>query len=153
MTYLVFARQAMVVFYMRYISKKPNYDKNILPSNVAGLVDGKVNIEKWGPNCWNATILFFNPKEEVKFVEQSDMVNWLATNTEEDPMKRCAPGSIVAFYNEDMGLIHTAIYVGIGTLYHKRGVGGDWEVITERRIRQIYFETDRYEYRIFKGAA
>lgn len=127
---------------------------SVLPNNVSKLTGN----HKEGPNCWNATMLFFNPKEEIRFVPPTEMIEWLEENTVKDDMKLCKPGTIIVLYNEDCqhtvdGLIHTAVYVAPGVLWHKRGMGGPWELVTEKELRAIYFETQRFEYRLFKEAA
>lgn len=127
---------------------------SVLPSNISKLTG---HIEE-GPNCWNATILYFNPKEKVRFISPEEMIEWLNNNTVQDEMKLCRPGTILALYNDDCehtvdGLIHTAVYVAPGVLWHKRGMGGRWEFITEKELRQIYFETQYFEYLLFKNLA
>lgn len=105
-----------------------------------------------GPNCWNATILYFDPNATVKYVPPQEMNEWLQANTTPDQFKFQATGSILALYTEDV-LIHTAVYVAPGILWHKRGCGGPWEFVTEKQLRQIYFEADRFDYLITKEAA
>ena len=107
---------------MRLLSKMVqglDVDDSNVPSHIMDL-DG---MKEEGPNCWNATIMFFDDSEEVRFVSEEEMKQWLNENTEKDTHKICAPGTILAMYN-DSGLIHTAVYVGKGTLFHKRGCGG-----------------------------
>ena len=117
--------------------RKPKYDASLIPSNIAPLIGSIVH----DPNCWNATIMYFDPKEPVRFTGQSDMEHWLNKNTVESLYQRCVPRTILALYNEDLGLIHTAVYIGDGVLFHKRGCGGHWEIITEKMLRAIYNET------------
>ena len=120
-----------------------------VPSNVMKLTGNK----EIGPNCWNATIMFFDEQEPVRYTPPEVMVEWLTKNTAEDNYKFQAVGSILVLFNEEQeeanGLIHTAVYVAPSILFHKRGTGGHWEFITEKQLRQIYFETTRSEYRLF----
>lgn len=105
-----------------------------------------------GPNCWNATIMFFDPDQKPQFTSCNEMIEWLNIFTTIDSMKFQAVGSILAMYQDGL-LIHTAVYVGPGILFHKRGMGGHWEFVTERQIRKIYYEANQFEYRLFKEIA
>lgn len=131
-----------------WFKKKPEVNMQGMPSNVVKLTGNKVQ----GPNCWNATILFFNPEAEVGYTSPEQMVEWLNNNTTEDQYKFCAVGSILALYNEADELIHTAVYVSPGILWHKRGIGGHWEFVTERQLKAIYFEAKRREHRVYSAA-
>lgn len=115
-----------------------------LPTNIMELTGTKVN----GPNCYNATMLFFEPNRHVRYIAPEEMVHWIESHTQPDPYKMCAVGSIIALYEDEL-LIHTAVFVAPGVLWHKRGCGGHWEFVTEKQLRRIYFETTRYEYRLF----
>lgn len=132
-----------------WFKKKPEINLSGMPENVMRLTGEK----KVGPNCWNATILFFEPTEEARYTSPEEMTEWLNSNTAIDEYKFCAVGSILALYNNKDLLIHTAVYVSPGILWHKRGIGGHWEFVTERQLKAIYFEAKRREYRIIKDAA
>ena len=97
-----------------------------IPENVLKLNGNK----EIGPNCWNATIMFFDDKEPVRYTPPEVMVDWLSKNTVEDQYKFQAVGSILVLFNDDIeeagGLIHTGVYVAPGILFHKRGTGGHW---------------------------
>lgn len=130
-----------------WFKKAPPIEFSIvgLPTNVIQLTNTKSS----GPNCWNATMLFFEPNQSIRYVPPEEMVDWLEHNTRQDPYKMCAVGSIIALYEDD-ALIHTAVFVAPGILWHKRGVRGHWEYITEKQLRSIYYETTRYDYLIYK---
>lgn len=117
-----------------------------LPSNVMELIGTK----QQGPNCWNATMLFFDPNRSIRYVTPEEMTEWLEHNTYRDEYKFCAVGSIIVLY-QDNTLIHTAIFVAPGILFHKRGCAGHWEFVTEKQLRSIYSETTRYDYRLYKS--
>lgn len=102
----------------------------------------------FGPNCWNATIKYFHNNHPVEFTSQEVMIMWLMNNTYEDQYKLQATGSILALYTHE--LIHTAVYVCPGILWHKRGCSGPYEFITEKELRRIYSEATSFEYRIAK---
>ena len=120
-----------------------------IPENVLKLNGNK----EIGPNCWNATIMFFDSLEPIRYTPPEVMADWLQKNTVEDQYKFQAVGSILVLFNDDIeeagGLIHTAVYVAPSILFHKRGTGGHWEFVTEKQLRRIYFETTRSEYRLF----
>ena len=132
---------------------KPKVNMSALPSNVSKLTGN----QEQGPNCWNATMLYFHTDEIIRFVAPDEMDEWLIKHTNEDYFKRCTPGSILVLYADperamcDSGLFHTAVWVQPSLLWHKRGCGGPWEFITEKELRKVYPETTRYEYRLFKG--
>lgn len=143
-----------------FFGLKPNVDMSALPSNVSKLTGNKEH----GPNCWNATMLYFHTDEIVRYVPPNEMNEWLSKNTTDDYFKTCAPGTILALYcqdyicededrpinSNDEGLVHTAVWVAPGLLWHKYGCGGPWEFITEKQLRKAYPEADRWEYRIIK---
>ncbi len=136
-----------------FFGLKPKVDMSTLPSNVRVLTG---NVQQ-GPNCWNATMLYFHTDEIIRWVGPEEMVEWLEKHTVDDYFKRCAPGSILVLYADPeraqcaSGLFHTAVWVQPGLLWHKRGCGGHWEFITEKELRKVYPETTRYEHRMFKG--
>lgn len=123
----------------------PNVDIKMLPSAVLRLT-GKVDHPA---NCWNATQIFFKD-EQHKFTSAEDMEVWLSNNTKPDDMNMCAPNSIIVMRQGEL-LIHTAVYVAPGWLWHKRGCSGHWEFVTPQQLRMIYFEADRFENRLLKS--
>ena len=123
--------------------KEKTVDISGLPPVILQLND----TTEYGPNCWNATIKYFDPNEPTQFVSCGDMALWLDRNTEEDIYKLQATGSILALYDEN-SLIHTAVYVSPGILWHKRGCSGPYEFITEKQLRLVYPEAIHYDYRI-----
>lgn len=116
-----------------------------LNSNVISLT-GK---QEFPANCWNATQVFFG-SNDVRHTTAEEMEHWLAANTIHDPMKSCSYGTILVFRQGNL-LIHTAVYVAPGILWHKRGVSGAWEFVTPKQAREIYFEADNFEYRLLKS--
>lgn len=135
-----------------FFGLQPKVDVSVLPSNVGRLTGNK----EYGPNCWNATMLYFHTDEIIRYVADPEMVEWLDKHTIEDYFKRCAPGSILVMYNDNStetqkGLWHTAVWVAPGILWHKFGCGGPWEFVTEKQIRRCYPEITRIEHRLFKG--
>lgn len=135
----------------KFFSRKSKLDISLLPNHIQPLI----NKSEDGPNCWNATILFFHEDEEVRFVPPSEMEEWLKENTYVDVHKTCAPNTILAMYgfwdgHEGEILLHTAVYVNKGILFHKRGCSGKWELVTEKQLREIYYETTRVEHLCIK---
>lgn len=135
-----------------FFGLKPKVDTSTLPSNVGKLTGNKA----FGPNCWNATMLYFHTDEITRYVEPEEMTQWLEKHTTEDQYKRCAPGSILVLHlnvDDDRTvnrLWHTAVWVAPGILWHKFGCSGPWEFITEKRLRLMYPEATDWKYRIFK---
>lgn len=127
--------------------RKPKFDTSNVPKHIMPLI----NTKKAGPNCWNATILFFKPSEEIRYVSPEEMIDWIHANTSDDEYKLCRPGDIFAMSNEDSGLLHTAVWVAPGILFHKRGIANEWEFVTEKQIRTIYHEATIFHYRILKS--
>lgn len=119
-----------------------NFDKSDVPEHIMNLIGTREE----GPNCWNATILFHKPDEEIRYVSPEEMEQWLKENTREDRYKRCEPGDILAFYDGCKDLIHTAVWVAPGILFHKRGVANGWEFMTQRKMRELYFEAIYFKY-------
>ena len=69
-------------------------------------------------NCWGATQKFFQPRQnKLHWADENEMKDWLETYT-----VKCNPKkhNIVAIYDNE-GLIHTAVHIGQGKYYHKRG--------------------------------
>ncbi len=120
-------------------------DISKLNSNVITLT-GK---QQYPANCWNATQVFFGSKE-IRHTTAEEMEEWLKANTITDNMQLCSPGTILVF-RTGSALIHTAVYVAPGILWHKRGVSGMWEFVTPKQAREIYFEADNFEYRLLKS--
>ena len=116
-----------------------------LNSNVIALT-GK---QQYPANCWNATQVFFG-HNEVKHTTALEMEKWLMDYTCTDPMNMCGVGTIMVF-RRGTELIHTAVYVAPGLLWHKRGVSGHWEFVTPKQAREIYFEADNFECRLLKS--
>lgn len=120
-------------------------DPSKLNTNVIALT-GKA---QYPANCWNATQVFFGSKE-IRHTTAEEMEIWLKANTIADDMQLCMPGTILVFRTGST-LIHTAVYVAPGILWHKRGVSGAWEFVTPKQAREIYFEADNFEYRLLKS--
>lgn len=100
-----------------------------------------------GPNCWNATILYFDQEFPIRYVSALEMETWIEQNTYEDPFKLCSPGDIFEMrLSHNKELFHTAVWVGPGILFHKRGYTGLWEYCTEQYIRDVYSEAQHIRY-------
>ena len=117
-----------------------------LPPVVAQLT-GK---EDHGPNCWNATILFFNRERKPEYTCDREMSEWLDRNTRVDEFNLCRVGTILVMGSDEYNLLHTAVFIAPGLLWHKRGCGGPWEIVTEKQIFKIYPETTKWHYRVIK---
>ncbi len=139
----------------RYVNRKlMKKVTRLVPARLAELVRRKDS--KAGPNCFSATIAFFDESHDLVFVSPNDMDKWLAENTDEDAYNRCAHGTIVTLYSvacdDDPAyaeLIHTAVFVAPGVVFHKRGFGGRYEIVSDRDLHKMY-PSDIQHYRIFK---
>lgn len=127
--------------------RKPKFDTSNVPKHIMPLID----TAKHGPNCWNATIFWFEPNHPIEYVPPEVMVKWIDTFTKEDELKLCRPGDILAMSNKEEGLLHTAVWVAPGVLFHKRGIANEWTFVTEKQIREIYFEATIFNYRTIKS--
>jgi hypothetical protein len=103
-----------------------------------------------GPNCWNATIKFFHDDVELQYISEDIMKGWLNTYTIKDKYKLCKPNTIMAMY-KGSELLHTAVYVAPGLLWHKYGYAGYWEFITEKELIRAYPEHTKLEYRLYNA--
>lgn len=77
-------------------------------------------------NCWGATMFLVGAKDNLAWVEQIEIGEWLVDNTQ--PVKRTdiRAGDILALFDrsdekERMSLVHTAVCVGNGKFLHKLG--------------------------------
>lgn len=125
---------------------KPKVDLSTLPRVVAELTGNREN----GPNCWNATILFFDKQSKRKYISDWEMEEWLYKNTNIDEYRLCRKGTILVMSSAEYDLLHTAVFIGPGILWHKRGCEGPWEIVTEKQIFKIYPETTKWHYRTIK---
>lgn len=88
----------------------------------------------WDFNCWGATLFVLNQADKLQWLDCDDMQEWLDKNTTRIYRPRKA-GDIVAVHDDC--LEHTAVYLGRGRYFHKKGAGRA-EVTTLDGIREIY---------------
>lgn len=110
-----------------------------LPDRLEGLI-GK---DTHGPNCWNATQMYFNDEVYPKFVTREAMNSWLKAHTLE--VERLQPGDILVFRDGDE-LVHTAVALSTRTFFHKKGSGGLYEITSKIDIIREY-GAERYIHR------
>jgi hypothetical protein len=103
---------------------------------------------KRGPNCWNATILYFDPTEEVVYVSDFIMERWLKLNTWRIEQDAIQSGDILVLRSMSrdinrFSLIHTAVLIDKDTMsfFHKGGVNEGWEIVTMEQLTGIYTQT------------
>lgn len=72
-------------------------------------------------NCWGATQFIAQATPTLKWVDHNTMGRWLADNYSPVRKSHVREGDIVALFDEDMHLIHTAYYIGGGKYVHKLG--------------------------------
>lgn len=88
-------------------------------------------------NCWGATMYVLGHEKRLTWIDQGTMIEWLDENTKHhcSPSCRChlrseeefytlpdniQPGDILTMWKGD-DLVHTAVYIGRGKFFHKRG--------------------------------
>lgn len=69
-------------------------------------------------NCWGATLFVLNVLGRPVWAEQDVMEAWLEQNAK--PVYRPRPGDVVTIYNYGT-LSHTAVCLGKGRYFHKKG--------------------------------
>jgi len=102
-------------------------------------------------NCWGATLYCLNMDSELLWIDKEEMTEFLDIHTKEiDDAPNLKVGDILAMYRDDdhyygSGLCHTAVYLGNGKYFHKKG-GGISEITDEIGILDSY-HYDKAEYR------
>lgn len=114
-----------------------------LPSNVKSLLERKEKV--YGPNCWNATIMFHDKTKNEDHVEESEMNHWLRENTVivNDYLMN---GDILVIRN-GRELWHTAIFLTNDMMFHKIGCNGPYRIESEKQVKAHYNEAKNYEWR------
>lgn len=103
---------------------------------------GQTRTGFWGGfNCWGATLFTLGARRKLEWVECREMENWLMENTRpiHRPRKQ---GDILVVERYD--LEHTAVYIGDGKYFHKRGPNTA-EITDLAGVRRIY--KGRYSWR------
>lgn len=72
-------------------------------------------------NCWGATMFIAHGADHLEWVDYHNMSEWLMTNYEPISKKEVKEGDIVALFDEDKHLIHTAYCVEPNRYVHKLG--------------------------------
>jgi hypothetical protein len=92
-------------------------------------------------NCWGATQFVLGFAKRLRWIENHEMYEWLNENTHRiyRPSKW---GDILAIYYSDAddrpwGLKHTAVYMGNGQYFHKRGACPA-QIVTLKEIKETY---------------
>jgi hypothetical protein len=122
----------------------PNFDR--WPAWAQKKVDTQNNYS--GPNCWNTTIKWFNNKRPLQYTSPEIIERWLRTSTVFTT--KLGFETIIVYYDEDHNIIHTAIHIGAGLVFHKRGYSlfEPWEVVDLYKTGY----GDRFQYREYNGA-
>lgn len=100
-------------------------------------------------NCWGATLYGLGIINNLEWVLQHDMENFLEEDTmliNENELQR---GDILALYNEYGGIEHTALYIGKGVFWHKIG-NQKSEFASKNKVIMTYdycIDIDKTEYR------
>ncbi len=119
-----------------------------LPANLSPLI----GYEEFGPNCWNATMMWHDQFERRRCVNPDEMEDWMNYNTTDIRFNERQYGDIMVFrlYGE---LVHTAIWMDSDTVFHKIGFAGPWVVQSSEQFEIVYAgDYDLVEFRRYVGA-
>lgn len=102
-------------------------------------------------NCWGATLYALGEINNLQWISDWDMLEFLGNNTEIINENKLKKGDILVLYGieedeEEITLIHTAIYINKDFFWHKRGENQS-EFATLQTILEIYWKCVHFEYR------
>lgn len=119
-----------------------------LPSNIAPLIGD----HDWGPNCWNATIMWHDQYEEARHVGPYEMEEWMDINTMAIQFNERQYGDVMVFRLQGE-LVHTAIWMDPDTIFHKIGFSGPWVIQSSDQFEEVYSgDYDLVEFRRYIGS-
>jgi len=112
-------------------------------------------------NCWGCTLFILDISEDLYWVDNEEITKFIDCNT--SIIIKPKIGDILVLYvypdvewldEEDVDpdilrISHTAVYVGDGKWFHKRGCNQS-EFVTEKEIKEVYYEYEIREYRRIK---
>ena len=104
--------------------------------NTAGIVNIRLN-------CWGAVAYYFNGTNRPKWFVDSEIIRFLNKNTRQ--ISSPTPNSIMACYDKNKDLIHTAIYIKEDSFWHKQG-WNQAEYVSRSQLFEIYDETKYIKY-------
>ena len=118
----------------------------------------KIGKEQEGPNCWNATINYHNPKSPSRFISGKYMDKWLEENTKPIKSKEAKTGDILVFrapnFQDDpdftatgTDLVHTVVLLKNKKIFHKVGWGGAYSITTIKQAKKIYNYSSHFQWR------
>lgn len=87
-----------------------------------------------GFNCYGAVLFALGAMDKLAWVGEWYMLDWLNKHTDKIYRPR-RKGDIISFH--ECGLTHTAVYLGKGKYFHKRGMNTA-EITDLRGIRETY---------------
>lgn len=87
-------------------------------------------------NCWGATLYALGAIKSLEWISGTQMEQWLESNTRPIGKPR-QPGDIVVFKMYGRWLEHTAVYLGHGMYFHKRGANNA-QITTLAGVRRTY---------------
>jgi hypothetical protein len=87
-------------------------------------------------NCWNATLLYYGVESEIKYTPPGEIELFLHHKCTYVSEPKCNDMFIIR--SNDGELVHTAVLVSPGLFWHKKGIGGKWEFISEKDIKIVY---------------
>lgn len=88
-------------------------------------------------NCWGATAFVLNIIDRLKWLEDYEMEDILHNYTSEISEDEIKRGDILVIKYAGGGLEHTAVYLGRGKYFHKRG-GNISEIVDINAVCRIY---------------
>lgn len=114
--------------------------QHLIPSPLRELLGTR----RHGPNCWNATSVYFGWEKEVKYTDDSTLLAYIDKHTVE--VSKCDDKDTIMLFFKGRELIHSAVFVAPNMLFHKYGCAFDWNVIHVHDMKRIYFEATSYKY-------
>ena len=95
-------------------------------------------------NCWGSTLYLLGLSDKLEWVERGMMDRFLHHKTKKVDKSKIMRGDIFAMWHRGY-LEHTAVYLGNGRYFQKRGSNTS-EITSKKGIFRIY-KADKVEYR------
>lgn len=89
-----------------------------------------------GPNCWNTTMWVHGATDQRNWIDQDVIKNWVDRACMPIKAEDVKIGDICLFFNnrDEKDLWHSAVYIGEGLWFHKRGTHYRYEITSWAHI-------------------
>lgn len=111
-------------------------DYDVDPDDLPEIVRTLTGTKDYGPNCWNATMLFHGVTTIVEWTSDTVITKWLKSETDEISGPE-EVGDIMCIW-EGGCIQHTAVYVGNGLVWQKYGCANEWEFKKISQVKKDY---------------